>query len=139
MHLARLVKPNDRSRGPGQPDWSVLLQPTTWLAAAAQVVFSLQLGLGALTTYASYNKYEHNLVRDTAIMAVAHLVWLLLAVLLTFALLDLAEWAGELPGAAGSGVRREGHRPHVPDHPPPATLAPSTSPAPKSPSPPSPS
>jgi len=78
------------------PDWSVLLQPTTWLAAAAQVVFSLQLGLGALTTYASYNKYEHNLVRDTAIMAVAHLVWLLLAVLLTFALLGLAEGAGEL-------------------------------------------
>ncbi len=75
------------------PDWSVLLQPTTWLADATQVVFSQQLGLGDLTTYASYNKYEHNLVRDTAIMAVAHLVWLLLAFLLTFGLLDLAEGA----------------------------------------------
>ena len=36
-------------------------------------------------------RYEHNLVRDTAIMAVAHLVWLLLALLLTFALLGLAQ------------------------------------------------
>ena len=26
-----------------------------------------------------------------------------------------------LPGAAGCGVRREGHRPHVPDHQPPAS------------------
>jgi SNF family Na+-dependent transporter len=73
------------------PDWSVLTLPGAWLEAAAQVVFSLQLGLGALTTFASYNKYEHNLVRDTAIMAVAHLVWLLLALLLTYALLGLAQ------------------------------------------------
>merc|ERR1711963_249784 len=73
------------------PDWSVLTLPGAWLEAAAQVVFSLQLGLGALTTFSSYNKYEHNLVRDTAIMAVAHLVWLLLALLLTFALLGLAQ------------------------------------------------
>merc|ERR1712223_529693 len=73
------------------PDWSVLTLPVAWLEAAAQVVFSLQLGLGALTTFSSYNKYEHNLVRDTAIMAVAHLVWLLLALLLTFALLGLAQ------------------------------------------------
>ena len=36
-------------------------------------------------------RYEHNLVRDTAIMAVAHLVWLLLALLLTYALLGLAQ------------------------------------------------
>ena len=27
-----------------------------------KVVFSLQLGLGALTTFASYNKYEHRLL-----------------------------------------------------------------------------
>ena len=39
----------------------------------------------------SHLRYEHNLVRDTAIMAVAHLVWLLLALLLTYALLGLAD------------------------------------------------
>ena len=56
-----------------------------------QVVFSLQLGLGALTTFSSYCKYEHNLVRDTAILAVSHLVWVLLSTLLTLALLGLAQ------------------------------------------------
>ena len=98
MHLARLVKSNDRSRGPGQPDWSVLLQPTTWLADAIQMVFSQQLGFGDLTTYASYNKYEHNLVQVTAIMAVARLVWLLLAILLTFCELRLPVGTAPRPG-----------------------------------------
>ena len=50
------------------PDWTVLTRPSVWLEAAGQVVFSLQLGLGALTTFASYNKYEHNIVRDTVII-----------------------------------------------------------------------
>ena len=84
------------------PDWSVLTTPSLWLQAAGQVVFSLQLGLGAFSTYASYNKYEHNLVRDTAIMAVSHLVWVLLATLLTLALLGVAQGSEALslrPGA----------------------------------------
>ena len=73
------------------PDWSVLTQPGAWSQAAVQVVFSLQLGLGALTTFSSYNKYEHNLVRDGGIVVVAHLVWVLLSVILTLALLGLAQ------------------------------------------------
>ncbi len=32
-----------------------------------QVVFSLQLGLGSFSTYASYNKFGHNLIRDALI------------------------------------------------------------------------
>jgi neurotransmitter:Na+ symporter, NSS family len=53
---------------PGHPDWNVLnglgylwnpdfsslLNPKTWLAAAGQVFFTLSLGLGVILTYASY-------------------------------------------------------------------------------------
>jgi len=72
------------------PDWSVLTQPTVWLEAVGQVVFSLQLGLGAVSAYSSYNTYQHNIVRDCAIMVISHLVWVILAILLTFSLLGVA-------------------------------------------------
>ena len=72
------------------PNWSVLTQPTVWLEATGQVIFSLQLGLGAVSAYSSYNSYQHNIVRDCAIMVISHLVWVILAVLLTFSLLGVA-------------------------------------------------
>eukprot|EP00092_Neocalanus_flemingeri_P033013 GFUD01035905.1.p1 GENE.GFUD01035905.1~~GFUD01035905.1.p1 ORF type:complete len:666 (-),score=128.90 GFUD01035905.1:19-2016(-) len=72
------------------PDWSLLKEPTIWLEAASQVVFSLQLGLGAITAYSRYSKFRHNIVRDCTIVIVSHLVWVLLAVLLTFSLLGVA-------------------------------------------------
>ena len=72
------------------PDWSVLTQPSVWLEATGQVIFSLQLGLGAVSAYSSYNTYQHNIVRDCAIIICSHLVWVILAILLTFSLLGVA-------------------------------------------------
>ena len=54
------------------------------------MVFSLQLGLGALTAFASYNKFQHNLVRDCCVLIAGHLVWLVLSCLLSLALLGVA-------------------------------------------------
>jgi len=73
------------------PNWNVLTQPTVWLEATGQVIFSLQLGLGAVSAYSSYNRYQHNIVRDCAILVISHLVWVILAVLLTFSLLGVAQ------------------------------------------------
>jgi len=36
------------------PTWAKLIEPATWLAAYGQVFFSLTLGFGVLTAYASY-------------------------------------------------------------------------------------
>ena len=72
------------------PDWNVLTQPTVWLEACCQVVFSLNLGLGGVTAYASYNKYHYNIVRDCLIIIIAHLLWVLQSVVLTFSLLGVA-------------------------------------------------
>ncbi len=49
------------------PDWRVMTSPTAWLEATCQVAFSLQLGIGAIMSYASFNKFQQNIVRDTII------------------------------------------------------------------------
>jgi len=73
------------------PEWSLLKEPSLWLQAAAHVIFSLQLGLGAQSTYARCNKYRHNLIRDVAVIIVSHVVWVLLSLLLTLALLGAGD------------------------------------------------
>lgn len=45
------------------PDWSVITRPWVWLEASKFVFLSLHLGLGVISTYASYNKYHHNIIR----------------------------------------------------------------------------
>ena len=60
------------------------------LCPTFKVVFSLQLGLGALTAFASYNKFQHNLIRDCCVLVAAHIVWIVLSCLLSLALLGVA-------------------------------------------------
>ena len=77
--------------GPGgflavmRPQWAALASVTAWLEAAAHVIFSLQLGLGVLTTYGGYNKFS---------------------VLLVFSLRGVADSAGilQLPAPAAESV-----------------------------------
>ena len=45
------------------PDWSVITRPWVWLEASKFVFLSLHLGLGVISTFASYNKYHHNIIR----------------------------------------------------------------------------
>ena len=72
------------------PDWSVFTQPTAWVEACCHVIFSLNLGVGGVSTYASYNNYHYNIVRDCLIIVIAHLLWVLQSVVLTFSLLGAA-------------------------------------------------
>merc|ERR1711892_251689 len=71
-------------------DWSVLTQPAVWLEVTGQVIFSLQLGLGTVSAYSSYNSFYHNILTDCVIIITSHLVWVILVVLLTFSLLGVA-------------------------------------------------
>ncbi|QDT38294.1 sodium:calcium symporter [Stratiformator vulcanicus] len=43
------------------PDFSKLLEPKTWLAAAGQIFFSLSVGFGVIINYASYLKKEDDI------------------------------------------------------------------------------
>jgi len=71
------------------PHWASLASPNLWLDAAAQVILSLQLGVGGLSAYASHNRYYHNLVLDSFLIMFGHLVWALLSTALVFTLLGM--------------------------------------------------
>jgi SNF family Na+-dependent transporter len=44
------------------PDFSALLNPQVWLAAAGQIFFTLSVGIGVIITYASYLKKDDDVV-----------------------------------------------------------------------------
>ncbi|WP_138420478.1 sodium-dependent transporter [Aquibacillus sediminis] len=44
-----------------QPDWSVLQDPSVYIAALGQAFFSLSLGVGTMLTYGSYLSKQHRL------------------------------------------------------------------------------
>ncbi|MRH44017.1 sodium-dependent transporter [Aquibacillus halophilus] len=44
-----------------QPDWSVLDDPSVYIAALGQAFFSLSLGVGTMMTYGSYLSKQHSL------------------------------------------------------------------------------
>merc|ERR1712079_983064 len=71
------------------PDWKHITQPWVWLEAAKVVFISMQLGMGVISTYASFNKYHHNIIRDAGIIAIGHFVWSILCVLFVFSLIGV--------------------------------------------------
>jgi len=72
------------------PDWSHITSPRAWIEAAKFVFISMQLGLGVVSTFASFNKYHHNIIRDAGVIAIGHFVWSILAVLFVFSLIGVA-------------------------------------------------
>lgn len=62
------------------PDFAVLRdQPEIWIVAIAQIFFSASAGLGALTTYASYNHRTQPIVSSAAIVGLANSAFSILA------------------------------------------------------------
>lgn len=51
-----------------QPQWSKLADAKVWYAAVTQCFFSLNIGFGSVTMYASYNQFEHNVYRDALVV-----------------------------------------------------------------------
>jgi len=78
------------------PDWSHITKPWVWLEASKFVFLSLQLGMGVVATYSSYNKYHHNIIRDAGIVVIGHFVWSILSVLFVFSLLGLADFENKI-------------------------------------------
>ncbi|CAF0892953.1 unnamed protein product [Brachionus calyciflorus] len=68
-----------------KPDLSKLTESTVWRDAAVQVFFTLSLSYGGLIALSSYNKYNHNILRDTLILSVSNFLTCILAGLVVFA------------------------------------------------------
>ena len=78
------------------PKWEKLIEPKVWYAAVTQSFFSLSVGFGSLTTYASFNKFRHPTSRDALIISFADTFTSLLAGTVIFAILGhLAHETGQ--------------------------------------------
>ncbi|CAK8671892.1 unnamed protein product [Clavelina lepadiformis] len=54
------------------PQWHRLQDSTVWSAAATQIFYSLGVSFGGLLTFASYNKFNNNILRDTLIVSIGN-------------------------------------------------------------------
>ena len=68
-------------------DWKYFGQGRTWLDASTQVFFDYSVGNGALAALGSYNKFNHNCLRDATIACLVCTCTCLTAGLLVFATL----------------------------------------------------
>ncbi|KAF5291488.1 hypothetical protein FQR65_LT01800 [Abscondita terminalis] len=50
------------------PQWDKLATAEVWYAAVTQCFFSLNVGLGSIIMYASYNSFDHNINRDALVV-----------------------------------------------------------------------
>lgn len=66
------------------PNWSKLLEPEVWLEAAIQCFFSLNIYFASVIMYSSYNKFNHNIRRDSNIISIVDTLTSLLAGVITF-------------------------------------------------------
>jgi len=79
------------------PQWEKLGSLKVWYAAVTQSFFSLSVGFGTLTTYASYNKFRHNTSRDALIISFADTFTSLLAGTVIFSILGHLAYELDLP------------------------------------------
>lgn len=90
------------------PDFSQLLDFGVWIAAATQMFYSLGIGWGALTAFASFNNREHNFVRDAYIITWVNAFTSLLAGVTVFSAIGfIAKQKGQEVSevaASGSGL-----------------------------------
>lgn len=51
-----------------EPTWEKILDPSVWYAAVTQSFFSLGVCFGAVVMYSSYNRFDHNILRDCTVV-----------------------------------------------------------------------
>ncbi len=59
--VAQTASPADGLNFMYSPEWAALAKPAVWLAAAGQIFFTLSVGMGSLSAYASYLKKDDDI------------------------------------------------------------------------------
>ncbi|UYV80154.1 hypothetical protein LAZ67_18001836 [Cordylochernes scorpioides] len=70
-----------------QPDFSRLSSIQVWKDAAIQVFYSFSIAGGGMITYASYNKFSNNLIRDVLIIGIGDMLTSIFSGLVVFSML----------------------------------------------------
>ncbi|TMW49346.1 hypothetical protein DOY81_005564 [Sarcophaga bullata] len=68
-----------------RPNWSELKNANVWINAASQNFNSLGITFGSMISFASYNKYNNNILRDTIAVSVVNILTSLLVGVFAFA------------------------------------------------------
>uniref|UniRef100_UPI00398F4748 sodium- and chloride-dependent GABA transporter ine-like isoform X1 n=2 Tax=Pristiophorus japonicus TaxID=55135 RepID=UPI00398F4748 len=79
------------------PKWSKLLEVQVWVNAAAQIFNSIGIGFGTMISMASYNKFNHNILKDTLIVAVTNSVTSIFAGFVVFSAIGYMGHQYKLP------------------------------------------
>ncbi|CAK9834193.1 Sodium-dependent nutrient amino acid transporter 1 [Anthophora retusa] len=79
-----------------KPTWEKIFDPSVWYAAVTQSFFSLGVCFGAVIMYSSYNRFDHNVLRDCTFVTTLDLCTSLLAGTTIFGILgNLAHESGK--------------------------------------------
>lgn len=70
-----------------RPNWSELTKANVWINAASQNFSSLGIAFGSMISFASYNKYNNNILRDTIAVSLVNLFTSFLVGIFAFATL----------------------------------------------------
>lgn len=68
-----------------RPDWSKLANANVWINAAAQNFNSIGISFGSMIMFASYNKYNNNILHDTLAVSFVNGITSLLVGIFAFA------------------------------------------------------
>ncbi|XP_026468033.1 sodium- and chloride-dependent GABA transporter ine-like [Ctenocephalides felis] len=68
-----------------RPKWELLGEANVWINAAAQNFNSIGISFGSMISFASYNKYNNNILHDTLAVSVVNAATSLLVGILAFA------------------------------------------------------
>lgn len=71
------------------PEWEKLQDITVWKDAALQIVFSLGVGIGIISTWSSYNKFENNCFHDAIVVTLINCATSVFAGLVVFSFLGI--------------------------------------------------
>ncbi|XP_043260673.1 sodium-dependent nutrient amino acid transporter 1-like isoform X2 [Colletes gigas] len=78
------------------PTWEKIFDPSVWYSAVTQSFFSLGVCFGAVTMYSSYNRFNHNVLRDCTVVTTMDLATSLIAGTTIFGILgNLAHESGK--------------------------------------------
>ena len=80
------------------PDWTQLLEPTTWRFAFGQVFFSLSLAFGVMITYASFLHRKSDINNNAAIIGISDFATSFIAGIAIFATLGAMAFATQQAG-----------------------------------------
>nr|CAI5822970.1 unnamed protein product [Callosobruchus analis] len=70
-----------------EPKWEMLKTAKVWYSAVVQCFFSLNIGFGSVSMYASYNEFRHNVYRDAMVVTTLDTFTSVLAGLIIFGIL----------------------------------------------------